>query len=467
MNNGKRDADFHDSTYDTGDLERKEIFLGKIADCDVRYERGSGSNLRSYALASPKVPQPALYQPDEAEKLMKMGVEERMKVRISEHYNAMVTGGYGMPPSKPLANLVTARGEEVSDLDGEIDPSNQLSYSPVAGLLHKYEMALLYVAKTCSAHCRYCYRSDLFTGISGKQLAKSQEVRDYIMRHNEAVLENEGCHPESGHPELREVLLSGGDPMVLSNKKLATWLVDLAEAGIRRIRIGTKELAFFPERFDDAFFSMIDYFHQYYPDVRLTFSVHFTHPDEFLLRDSEGSYIDNEASGYVWLSMVDNAVVRLNKRRHFITLENQTPIIRDVNDDAEILRTLQRELYAHGIGNHYFFQCRLIRGFKAFAIPVEETFQIFAESKKGLSGIEAHSRLVMSTEQGKVEIIGVSGEKGQTDEGMIVFRLLRSPATAESLGHIIMARRNSKAFWVDDYKDRVIEQTEGFMIESH
>ena len=74
-------------------------------------------------------------------------------------------------------------------------------------------------------------------------------------------LENGGHHPESGREKLREILLSGGDPMVLSNAKIAGWLAALAEAGIESIRIGTKEMAFYPKRFDDAFFAMLDRFH--------------------------------------------------------------------------------------------------------------------------------------------------------------------------------------------------------------
>ncbi|MDP6940291.1 MAG: hypothetical protein QF848_15810, partial [Planctomycetota bacterium] len=64
---------------------------------------------------------------------------------------------------------------------------------------------------------------------------------------------NGGVHPVGGREKLREILLSGGDPMVLPNNKIAGWLTALAEAGVESIRLGTKELAFHPDRFDDAF----------------------------------------------------------------------------------------------------------------------------------------------------------------------------------------------------------------------
>ncbi|WP_221030313.1 hypothetical protein [Actomonas aquatica] len=447
-----------DSEHPTEE-QRKQDFLVKVA--SPRYDRGGVSGLKRYAEGKVDASSAHLYSTSEARKLIELGIEDRMKVKISDHYNALVTGDSDMPPSAPLRNLVTARGEEVKDLSGEVDPSNQLSYSPAAGILHKYEMALLYVVKTCSAHCRYCYRLDLFTGKSGKPLAQLAAVRDYIDAHNEAAAANHGFHPETGRPTLREVLLSGGDPMVLSNTKLAAWLIELAEAGISTIRIGTKELAFFPHRFDDDFFGMLDAFNEAYPNVRLVFAVHFTHPDEFLIRDDEGAYVTAENDHrFMWLAPVENAVEQLTRRRHFISLENQTPIIRDVNNDAHVLKILQQELYAHGIGNHYYFQCRQIEGHKAFAVPVEECWQLFTDSQRHLSGVEAHARFVMSTEQGKVEVCGVSGEP---DDGYVVFKWHRNPGAAAQRGQIAIARRNPQALWINDYQDRVFQDPEGLI----
>ena len=93
--------------------------------------------------------------------------------------------------------------------------------------------------------------------------------------------------------------MSGGDPMVLPNKKLAEWFYALAEAGIEAIRIGTKELAFFPDRFDSTFFNMTDEFNSMYPDVQLRIMIHFNHPDEFLQKDKNGEYINNPNGGFL------------------------------------------------------------------------------------------------------------------------------------------------------------------------
>lgn len=440
---------------------RAERVIERAAELDVSYRRGGGSNLVAYAEGKPTVPQPALYTKAQAANLIQLNVEKRMKVKISDHYNQLVNGRDGAPPSTALANLVTARGEEVADLSGEVDPSNQLKFSPIPGLLHKYDMALVYVALTCSAHCRYCYRSDLFSGVSGKSLAKPEEVAGYILEHNWACEAGGGFHPKTGRPPLKEVLLSGGDPMVLGNKKLARWLCTLAESGIRNIRIGTKELAFFPQRFDEHLASFLDAFHEAYPEVRLVFVCHFTHPDEFLVRDQQGAYVEHRV-GHTWLPEVQDAIAMLQSRGHFVSLCNQTPIIRSVNDDADALRLLQRELYRKGVQSHYFFQCRPIQGHQAFTLPVEHTWKLFQASKQHLSGVESTARLVMSTERGKTEICGITGD----GSNQIVFRLLRSPGAGDGLGDLAIARRNTDAHWINDYADRVVSDPAGIVLET-
>ena len=114
----------------------------------------------------------------------------------------------------------------------------------------------------CSSHCRYCYRSDLFNGSSGKSKADLSAVAKYVKSYNR-LIEEASAHgswdPDggvtvsaTGEPliPLREILLSGGDPMTLPNSTLARYLVLMAEAGIKTIRFGSKELAFNPTRFD-------------------------------------------------------------------------------------------------------------------------------------------------------------------------------------------------------------------------
>ena len=293
----------------------------------------------------------AVYSEAELDVLEASGVSDRLPPRATGYYLDLAVR------SRAVRNLIKARPEEMDDLSGEADPSNQLKYSPVPGLLHKYELVLLYVVRACSSWCRYCYRSDFLTGKTSKDTGSIHEIRAYIEDHNEAVERGE----ITDKPKIREALLSGGDPMVLSNRNLFDYLNGLAEAGLEVIRIGTKEMAFYPERFDDNFLAMLDLFHELHPQVLLAFMVHFTHPDEFLLLGEEGEYVRDESGRLLRNPLVERAAQSL-RSRHWITLENQTPIIDDVNDDADVLRLLQQELKRMGVNNHYFFPVPRDRG---------------------------------------------------------------------------------------------------------
>lgn len=434
---------------------------------ESKFERANVNGLKPFETG--KIPEQykGFYTEAEAKELIEAGVEARMKAKISDHYRQLCEN------SVPLTNLIKARKNETFDLAGEADPSNQLSYSPVPGLLHKYELVLLYSAMTCSAHCRYCYRLDLFSGKTGKGLVKPEAAAQYVREYNAEV--RAGNKVDNAGKQMfpiREALLSGGDPMVLSNKKLFEYMSTLADAGIRIIRIGTKELAFFPQRFDANFFNMLDKFHKLFPRTSLAFMVHFTHPDEILQKDTSGSYIEEHNGRFRWIEAVENAVKELG-RRDFVSMENQTPIIYQVNDDSDALRLMQKELRSRKIRNHYYFQCREIEGHRAFAVPVEKTWAIHNDSQRGLSGIEK-SRFAMSTEWGKMEVVSVIdapdieklgaglGEEAKSvlqqifGEGLIMFKMIRSPFGAASQGDLIIAKRNPEALWISGYEDRII-----------
>ena len=387
-------------------------------------------------------------------------IEKRMPVKITRHYFEQAKN------SAAMQQLIKASPDETYDLTGSQDPGKQMSYSPVEGLLHKYEIGLIYVATTCSAHCRFCYREELIArkdverpdgAMAPKGVAQVDEICAYIQEHNRAVEANAGVHPETGHPKLREILMSGGDPMVLSNKIIGNWWASLAEAGIENIRLGTKELAFFPDRFDDAFFDMLDRFHENYPQTNIRFVVHFNHPDEFLKKDDSGHYVSHPG-GFEWL---DNTIgsVRKLRSRYWVNLDNQSPIIKGINDDPDALRILQRELKRNGIENSRFYCGRDIVGHRAFNVPIEEAWRILNESQKGLSGIESHAKLSITHYKGKTEVCAVTNDPMPVphgEHGVVIFKLYRGTAEASLRGKVAIVGRNPKAVWFNDYEDRVI-----------
>ncbi|MHC4977218.1 MAG: KamA family radical SAM protein, partial [Planctomycetota bacterium] len=253
--------------------DREKKFLESVE--ESRYEREIINGLSPFF--NEKAPEDMLsfYTKEEVVSLKVLkgtdrDVESRMPVKMTRHYYELAKN------SAPIQRMIKASPDETESLEGSEDPGNQMDYSPVEGLLHKYEMGLMYVVSTCSAHCRFCYREELIARkeikrqdgtVKKKGLAQIPEIVAYIREHNDIVARNGGIHPDTGREKLREILLSGGDPMVLNNRKIAAWLSALAEAGVESIRIGTKEMAFYPQRFDSTFLAMLDNFHKTYPEV--------------------------------------------------------------------------------------------------------------------------------------------------------------------------------------------------------
>ncbi|MGB0953412.1 MAG: KamA family radical SAM protein [Planctomycetota bacterium] len=444
---------------------KEQAFLDSVE--SPRYDRQSINGLRPFFDEKMPEDMKGFYTEEELVTLKALqgterDVELRMPVKITRHYFELAK------KSAPIRRLVKADPDETLNLEGSEDPGNQMDYSPVEGLLHKYEMGLMYVVSTCSAHCRFCYREELISRkeierqdgtVQKKGLAQVEEVVAYVHEHNKAVEENGGRHPVTGREKLREILLSGGDPMVLPNAKLAAWFGALAEAGIESIRVGTKEMAFFPQRFDETFLAMLDNFHATWPEVGLRFMVHFNHPDEFLDKDAAGNYIEEAGGNLAWHPDTKKAMNGLVSRG-WLCVENQAPLIKGINDDEEAIRIMQRAIKRVGANNHYFFCGRDIVAYKAFNIPIEDAWKILNNSQKGLSGVETHARLSITHYLGKTEVAAVTNEpipglKG-SENGVVIFKLLRNAADAPHRGKVCIVGRNPDAVWFDDYEDRVL-----------
>ena len=455
--------------------EKAQAFLDKVE--NAKYKREIVMGLKRFI--DNKVPEEmqGFYTEDELKELIDLkntthDVEARMPVKITNHYYQIAKN------SEAVRTLVKASPKETFDLEGAADPGKQMTYSPLEGLIHKYELGLIYVTNTCSAHCRFCYREELIAKkeilredgtVASKGLAKLPELVEYIKEHNKIVAENGGRHPETNREKLREILMSGGDPMVLSNKNLAEWFSALADAGIDSIRLGTKELAFYPDRFDQTFFNMMDDWHAAYPEVQFRLMVHFNHPDEFLQKDENGDYIENPEGGLLWIESTKRAVKELADR-NYITIENQAPFIKGVNHNPDAIRILQRELKRNRINNHYFFCGRDIIGHKAFNLTIEDAWNLLNDSQKGLSGVEASARLSITHYLGKTEVVAVTNEpmKGVpgTENGVVIFKLLRGAADASNKGQVAIVGRNPEAIWFSGYEDRVIYDEAGLFTET-
>jgi ferredoxin len=199
-------------------------------------------------------------------------------------------------------------------------------------------------------------------------------------------------------------------------------MVLMAEAGIKTVRLGSKELAFNPARFDDALFSTFDLFHEAYPDVRLELVGHYVHPFELVQPriNAQGHYLYDVSEPYVVHPDLQEALAKLNSRRSWFGHHNQFPVIAGVNDKPEIMRLLLHLTNKLGINMHNVYACREVIGNPHFRgdLTIDRQYDLLEKAKVGLSGLENHARLIMSTEQGKMDVMGHK-------DGKVILRLNR------------------------------------------
>ncbi len=429
--------------YSRADFSEKGIaYLNLVNELfNKKYDRGGSSGEGLVGIEGILEHAPDVFGNEiDGDKMLELApeIQALMRVKVSSAYlkHALEALPANANSMSPILKVVVPDEKEILYKDiGETDPSNQNKYSPMPGLLHKYNMLLAMTSINCSSHCRYCYRSDLFNGSSGKSKTDMNAVASYVKAYNRLIEEqisvNGSFDAETGvvtnadgEPlqPVREILLSGGDVMNLVNSTLARYLVLMAEAGIKTIRLGSKELVFNPSRFDENFFSTMDLFHQNYPDVRIELVGHYVHPYELVQpkTDLKGNYVYNKDLQYTVHPEVEAAIDQLNARRSWFGHHNQFPLIAGVNDSPEILRLLLHLTNKLGIVVHNVYACREVKGNPHFRgdLTIPRQYDLLETAKIGLSGIENHARLIMSTEQGKMDVLGYK-------EGKVYLRLNR------------------------------------------
>jgi len=223
----------------------------------------------------------------------------------------------------PIRWQVVPRIAETQTASWELtDPCGEDSHSPVPGLVHRYpDRVLFLVTDRCAAYCRYCTRSRLVSNASGYDFHPdfAQQI-GYIRKHR----------------EVRDVLLSGGDPLLFSDEKLETLLAQLrAIPHVEFLRLGTRIPVFLPQRITPQLCAMLKKYHP------LFISIHANHPRELTteVRDALGRLAD---AG--------------------VPLGNQSVLLRHVNDDVLVMRALVQKLLMCRVKPYYIYQCDPISG---------------------------------------------------------------------------------------------------------
>ena len=379
-------------------------YFSKPVDKKAQNTAGNGQKSPKppkYLTKLEQIPQLSATERKELEK-----VNELFIFRSNEYYQSLIDWN---DPDDPIRRIVVPDTQELTGW-GELDASNEEKFTKVKGLEHKYtSTALLLVNEVCAAYCRFCFRKRLF-------MDENEEVTKDITEALEYIRE---------HPEITNVLLTGGDPMIMSTSKLAPIIKQIREIDhVKIIRIGTKIPAFNPYRIlnDPSLHEMIRTYST--DEKKIYIMAHFNHPKELTAVAVKG----------LNMLMQSGAIV-----------VNQTPLIKGVNDDADILAELFNRLSFIGVPPYYVFLCRPTLGNEPFAIPVEKGYEIFEEARSKCSGLAKRSRLVMSHETGKVEMVGMSG-------GQVFFKYNRS-VDIENDGKFLVFDSNPDAYWFDDYEE--------------
>lgn len=332
-------------------------------------------------------------------------VAQKFAFRTNDYYVGLIDWS---DPNDPIRRLVIPDERELKQW-GILDASNEKAITVEKGVQHKYATTvLLLVNEVCGAYCRYCFRKRLFMNDNDEVTYDIEPGLEYIRNH----------------PEVNNVLLTGGDPMILQTPKLEKIFVALREIPhVKIIRIGSKMPAFNPFRFiNDP--ELMDLFRKYsQADKRIYMMCHYDHPRELTAESREAIRL-----------LIDAGVICVN----------QNPIIRGISDDPDVMSELWNELSYMGVRQYYVFQGRPTEGNEPFEVPIVEAYFKVEKAKKKCSGLAKGLKFSMSHESGKIEIVGV-------DEKHIYLKYHRAKETKDEQ-RFMVCHRDDNAYWLDQLK---------------
>jgi KamA family protein len=294
-----------------------------------------------------------------------------------------------------------------------------LDDEPLPGMQHKYEQTVLFFpapGQTCHAYCTYCFRWAQFVGMDELKFASHQAdgLVEYLRQH----------------PEVTSVLFTGGDPMVMKSSVLRRYIEPLLDPELEHlvsIRIGTKSPAYWPYRFvtDDDADDVLRLFEQVRRAGRhLALMAHYSHPRE------------------LETSIAQTAVRRINCTG--ATVRCQAPIVRHVNDSADVWAEMWSRQVRLGAVPYYMFVERVTGPKGYFEVPLARAFEVFNEAYRRVSGLGRTVRgPSMSATPGKVLIDGVSTIRG---EKVFVLKFIQG-RDHDWVGEPFYARFDPQATW--------------------
>ncbi|MHA1866524.1 MAG: KamA family radical SAM protein [Candidatus Heimdallarchaeaceae archaeon] len=308
-------------------------------------------------------------------------------------------------------------------------PAGQLQYNIpqfqgeiIEGIQHKYrETALVFPiqGQTCHAYCTFCFRWPQF--IRKKEwkmcLRNPDKLVDYLQMHQ----------------EVQDLLITGGDPMIMQANVLRRYIDPIIEADIKhlkRIRIGSKTLSYWPYRYlsDKDHEDILDLFSEIVENKKhLAFMAHFNHPNE----------LKTEA--------VKEAIKRILKTGAVI--RTQSPILKHINDSPEVWSEMWIKQVNLGMIPYYMFIARDTGARHFFELPLFDAWKIYIKAYSSVSGLSRTVRgPVMSSLYGKIHVLGVNKLNNNEDVFVLRFIQARNP---NWVGKPFFAKFNKQATWID------------------
>ncbi len=269
------------------------------------------------------------------------GLDKVFKIKINPYYLSLIKH-----KGDPIYKQVVPDKAELVDSDLEDDPLSEDDDSPVPSIVHRYpDRCLFLVSHDCASYCRFCTRK-----------RKVGDPTKISLRYFDA-----GIKYIAEHPEIRDVIISGGDPLMLSDKKIEYILSNLRKIPhIEILRIGTRMPCFLPQRITPRLVRILKKYHPLY------INVHFNHPDE----------------------LTPEAVQALGRLADAgIPLGNQTVLLKGVNDDPAVMKKLMQKLLAARVRPYYIYQADLVFGTEHFRTRVEKGLEIIKALRGFTSGL--------------------------------------------------------------------------------
>lgn len=295
---------------------------------------------------------------DELEKVIRVTDEERDAFAASDElFHMGITPYYASlmdpdDPDCPIRLQAVPKLGELLTLPTDLkDPLNEEGDMVAPGVTHRYpDRVLLYTNHNCAMYCRFCTRK--------------RKVSDPTSAQAKAALE-QGLAYITGNPAVRDVVISGGDPLSLSDERLAYILKRLHDAeNVVMCRIGSRNLVTLPQRITPELCGVIREFQSH--SLAIYFNTHFNHPRE--ITDEAWEACDRVAETGT-------------------PIQNQMVLLKGVNDDVETVRELNRKLLRMRVKPYYIYQCDLSEGISHFRTPVSKGIEIMEGLRGHMSGL--------------------------------------------------------------------------------